>query len=326
MAEYMIQGTTLTAIGDAIRSKTGSTELIMPENMPTEIENIQNSDDKYKKVLYRDDTLLEYSDEATVALTGMFYNMNIKKISMPNLLIVTNSFCEACKSLTDVDISSCTSVGTYAFRGCTNLKNIDFSSCKSLGVEAFRDCTSLTEVTIPESMTNMSANSIFFNCGNLVTLNYNAINCNVNDYAFNYNVNIRTINYGPKVTKFVLFNSTNKITFAEGFTSIPETIFNNKTKLKNIVFPSTITTIPDSAFTGCTAMEKYDFTSISLVDNSDGTKTLPITFGTNVFLNIPNNCSILFKDAETAEVAKATTNLAAYADYIHYVGETEATS
>lgn len=325
MAEYIIQGSTLTAIGDAIRAKSGSTELITPENMPTEIESIQSSDDKYKKVLYRDGTLLEYSDEATVALIGMFCNMNIQKISMPNLLIVTNSFCEACKSLTDVDVSSCTSIGSYAFKGCTNLKNIDFSSCKSLGSEAFRDCTSLTEVTIPESMTNMSASSIFFNCGNLVTLNYNAINCNVNDYAFNYNVNIRTINYGPKVEKFVLFNSTNKITFAEGFTSIPETRFNNKTKLKNIVFPSTITTIPNSAFTGCTAMEKYDFTSISLVDNGDGTKTFPITFGTDVFLNIPTTCSILFKDKETADAAKAIENLSSYTDYIHYVGEMEET-
>ena len=41
MAEYTIQDTTLTAIGDAIRAKTGGKELIVPENMPTEIENIK---------------------------------------------------------------------------------------------------------------------------------------------------------------------------------------------------------------------------------------------------------------------------------------------
>ena len=40
MAEYLIQDSTLTAIGDAIRSKTGGTELITPENMPTEIEGM----------------------------------------------------------------------------------------------------------------------------------------------------------------------------------------------------------------------------------------------------------------------------------------------
>ena len=42
MAEYTIQDTTLTAIGDAIRAKTGSTELITPENMPTEIEGMES--------------------------------------------------------------------------------------------------------------------------------------------------------------------------------------------------------------------------------------------------------------------------------------------
>lgn len=40
MSEYIIQGETLTAIGDAIRAKTGSTELLTPENMPTAITGI----------------------------------------------------------------------------------------------------------------------------------------------------------------------------------------------------------------------------------------------------------------------------------------------
>lgn len=37
MAEYLIQGETLTAIGDAIRAQTGTTELITPEDMPSHI-------------------------------------------------------------------------------------------------------------------------------------------------------------------------------------------------------------------------------------------------------------------------------------------------
>ena len=45
MAEYLIQDTTLTAIGDAIRTKTGKTEAITPENMPTEIDGIKSGSD-----------------------------------------------------------------------------------------------------------------------------------------------------------------------------------------------------------------------------------------------------------------------------------------
>ena len=40
MAEYLIQDTTLTAIADAIRSKTGKTDAIPVPDMPTEIASI----------------------------------------------------------------------------------------------------------------------------------------------------------------------------------------------------------------------------------------------------------------------------------------------
>ena len=40
MAEYSIQGSTLTAIADAIRSKTGSTETLFPTQMATVISGL----------------------------------------------------------------------------------------------------------------------------------------------------------------------------------------------------------------------------------------------------------------------------------------------
>lgn len=40
MADYIIRDTTLTAIADSIRAKTGKTDKIAPENMPAEIEGI----------------------------------------------------------------------------------------------------------------------------------------------------------------------------------------------------------------------------------------------------------------------------------------------
>lgn len=42
MAKVCIEDTTLTAIGDSIRSKTGKTELLLPSEMPSEIESIQS--------------------------------------------------------------------------------------------------------------------------------------------------------------------------------------------------------------------------------------------------------------------------------------------
>ena len=42
MSDYIIDGAILTAIGNAIRAKTGKTDMIPPLQMPAEIESIQS--------------------------------------------------------------------------------------------------------------------------------------------------------------------------------------------------------------------------------------------------------------------------------------------
>ena len=44
MAKIFIEESTLSAIGNSIRAKTGKTNMIPPLNMPTEIESIQTGD------------------------------------------------------------------------------------------------------------------------------------------------------------------------------------------------------------------------------------------------------------------------------------------
>ena len=45
MAKIFIEESTLSAIGDSIRTKTGKTDMIPPLNMPTEIEAISGLDE-----------------------------------------------------------------------------------------------------------------------------------------------------------------------------------------------------------------------------------------------------------------------------------------
>ena len=47
MGKVFIEESTLTAIGDSIRSKTGKTDMISPLHMPTEIASIQGGGDEY---------------------------------------------------------------------------------------------------------------------------------------------------------------------------------------------------------------------------------------------------------------------------------------
>lgn len=85
-----------------------------------------------------------------------------------------------------------------------------------------------------------------------------------------------------------------------------------------IKVPSTLKEISANMFRSSRNCLVFDFTAISLENGS-----LPFVVGTTPFFGINDRApaKILFKDAETAAVAKVTTNLASYASYIHYVGE-----
>ena len=113
MAEYLIQDTTLTAIGDAIRNKTGNTETITPENMPTEIQGIENNSDKQWTTIgliegteVSGDILYEGNSADLNVVQALFsYNPNITSVKMPNVTNITTApNFRACTSLTDIYI------------------------------------------------------------------------------------------------------------------------------------------------------------------------------------------------------------------------------
>ena len=125
----------------------------------------------------------------------------------------------------------------------------------------------------------------------------------------------------------------------DGITIIRAFTFGNCVNIRSIIIPNTVTQINNGAFANTDITElkipssvttidayalrwiqknavNYDFTEFSLVDGA-----LPVTFGVSTFQTIKSGSKIIFKDAETAAVAKTTTNLAMYAAYITYPGE-----
>ena len=100
MAEYLIQDTTLTAIADAIRSKTGGTEAILPENMAAAITGLSGdfdiTDENLKYFVYRFDAdtkqvfLYQILYDILYELTGS-YNVSIpNKIAGFDVVIVNS--------------------------------------------------------------------------------------------------------------------------------------------------------------------------------------------------------------------------------------------
>lgn len=110
----------------------------------------------------------------------------------------------------------------------------------------------------------------------------------------------------------------NDVVIPDGVTSLGDKCFEN-TLTKRFVFPASIRTIKNSALHECYSTVEYDFTAIDLVNG-----TFPVTLANINSITcrtVAPLTSILFKSKEVADAAKAATNWANYASYIHYVGE-----
>lgn len=148
MSKVFIEESTLTAIGDAIRGKTGATELIAPLDMPSEIEGI----------------------------VGGGGGDNEKFIDLVETDITT---------ITKQELKGCTKFGDGAFEYCKQLRSIEIpDTVTTIGQYCFAN-TVLTELTIPPKVTKLG-NSLVNNIRNLerVTLLCESVPDNTSGMSF----------------------------------------------------------------------------------------------------------------------------------------------
>ena len=160
----------LTTVADAIRIKTGKTDKLTLEQMPTEIESIQTGGGGVNQ-------LDEFMD-------GTITDINSK---------VTNVIAYALresKALITVNLPNCTTIGTYAFYNCNGLKVFNAPNLSSIGSNAFTNCKSLLEINFP------SADSIkvycFSNNTSLVKVDL-GVTKSIAGYAFEYDAKLVTL-------------------------------------------------------------------------------------------------------------------------------------
>lgn len=111
------------------------------------------------------------------------------------------------------------------------------------------------------------------------------------------------------------------IEFSDQLTEIQVSAFDDSTA-GYIKFLSKDLTFGNSVFHGSSysaCNHYFDFTNAYIKE--DG--ILSYIFMSNVFQNIDKNSKIVFANKEIAEVAKQTTNLTSYANFITYIGEDE---
>ena len=140
MSKVVINETTLTAIGDAIRAKTGGTDLIAPGDMPTQISGIETGSgggeegyELFHGVVDRSVKKLTAEDLAGVTSLGPYafaYCQDLTDLTLPDTLtfIDENAFHYGCSSITIP--ASVATIEARAFAGLGR----QFSNGKSITI------------------------------------------------------------------------------------------------------------------------------------------------------------------------------------------------
>lgn len=204
MSEYLIQGETLAAIGDAIRAKDGSTAQIAPGDMPGKIAAIETGGET-ALIDRLNGTLTTYSNDDLVFVDrcGFAYLRKLVSVSLPNV----------------------TNISAEGFVGCSALTSFNFPRLKSIGYRCFRYCT-FSEFITGESFNSRIDSSTFENCDNLQRVDLYHINTlGISSYglgAINLVTAIfRQTDFVPSLSITAFGGSNTKMNTGEGYIYVP---------------------------------------------------------------------------------------------------------
>ncbi len=193
---YMINGTTVTSIGNYTFSYCTSLTSI---TIPNSVTSIGRSAFSHCTSL----TSITIPNSVTSIGTEAFYNCySATSITIPDSVtsIGERAF-SSCNSLTSITIpNSVTSIGTEAFSSCTSLTSIMIpNSVTSIGNEAFQNCTSLTSITIPNSVTSIGK-SAFNACISLTSITIPNSVTSIGKWIFRSCISLMTIKLPNSIT------------------------------------------------------------------------------------------------------------------------------
>lgn len=140
--------TALTDIADSIRAKTGKTDPLTIEQMPSEIEGISGGGADHSAedaIISRSISGSYENDRITKVGNAAFANCtNLTSVSLPNCGILGDGAFSVCRKLLSASLPNCESVSGSAFYTCQSLNSVDAPISKTLGAQAFRQSGLLT--------------------------------------------------------------------------------------------------------------------------------------------------------------------------------------
>lgn len=149
MSKVLVTESYLTDIGNAIRSKNGSTSQYKPSEMAGAINDITTQDNTVLN------SILDRS------ISGNYVNDDLTEVGG---YAFTN-----CALLTAATFTKVTKVGEGAFYFCRSLESISLPEVKEIEAYSFNFCSSLKSINIPSTIQSISINS--FNGTGITTIN-----------------------------------------------------------------------------------------------------------------------------------------------------------
>ena len=190
---------------------------------------------------------------------------NLQTVVFPkNLTTIPRSTCGTCKKLSSVTLpENLETVGYAAFYEANSLYSITLPTTvktiepfafyhvfmptltlpeglETIGYQAFRGCDRLKELILPSTLKQMD-NAAFYYCDSLYTVTFPE---NASNLTFNGREHFKNC---PRLVKVTLPKT--------GMTTIPNNMFENCVRLRNIELPATLTSIGDDAFYGCDSLQ-----------------------------------------------------------------------
>lgn len=154
--------------------------------------------------------------------------------------------------------NSLTSIDTWAFYDCTSLQSITIpKNLKSCGLNCFSD-SGLKTVTIAEGATIIPSH-LFEHCEKLQTVNFPKSLTEVGDFAFSNCTALENVTIPKNVkksgTSCFSGSGLKTLTFEDGATIVPGSMFRDCPKLQTIHFPQSIKEIGGEAFSLCPSLQ-----------------------------------------------------------------------
>lgn len=180
MSKVLVTESYLTDIGNAIRSKNGSTSQYKPSEMAGAINDITTQGKT------QDNTVLNSILDRSIS--GNYVNNDLTEIG-------SDAFSD-CKQLTSATFTKVTKVGSSAFNGCMSLESISLPEVREIKESSFNWCSSLKSISMPKIEvlgSNDDFNGIFDYDYKMTTINIPSTIQSIGSNTFE-NTKITTIN------------------------------------------------------------------------------------------------------------------------------------